>query len=360
MHEFWKGKKVFITGHTGFKGAWMCLLLNKLGADVTGYALDPPTDPSLYELCKIDTLIESRSADVRSLDALALEMQAASPEIVIHMAAQAIVRDSYNFPVLTYSTNVMGTVNVLEAVRETSSVRAVINVTSDKCYENRELSSAFREDEPLGGYDPYSSSKACSELVTSAYRRSFFNPEKFEEHGVALASARTGNVIGGGDWAPDRLIPDCIRAFLKGEKVLIRNPDAVRPWQHVLDPLNGYLILAKKLFVHGVKYADAYNFGPAAEGEKTVKWVVEKLCKGWDQSAAFEVNPGGHPHEAHFLKLDSSKAMTELHWKPVWNAEAALEKIIEWNTSYRKEEDVRDICLRQFEEYFNQSEASTN
>jgi len=349
--KFWEKKKVFITGHTGFKGSWLSLWLHSLGAIVTGYALTPPTIPSLFELCKIDNPITSIIGDVRNGELLNRAMLEASPEIVIHMAAQSIVRDSYKDPVETYSTNVMGTVNLFEAVRRCKGVKAVINVTTDKCYENREWYWGYRENEPMGGYDPYSNSKACSELVTSSYRNSFFNSKDYDAHGVGIASARSGNVIGGGDWAPDRLVPDCVRSILKGEKIIIRNPQAIRPWQHVLEPLWGYLILAQRLYEKGPKYADAWNFGPDDQDARTVEWVVSRMCVKWVENAAYVVDAGNHPHEAHYLKLDCSKAKSELQWYPKWNLEQAIDKVIEWVQAYREGKDVNRICQRQIEEY---------
>jgi len=348
---FWKDKKVFITGHTGFKGSWLCLWLHKLGAKVTGYALNPPTTPSLFELCDISELVNSVIADIREKDKLAQAMLAASPEIVIHMAAQPLVRESYKNPVETYEVNVMGTVNLFEAVRRCKGIKVVINVTTDKCYENKEWIWGYRENEPMGGYDPYSNSKACSELVTAAYRNSFFNLSDYANHGVALASARAGNVIGGGDWAADRLIPDCIRALLKGEKIVIRNPNAIRPWQHVLEPLGGYLLLAKRLYEHGSKYAEGWNFGPDDTDAKPVEWIVNTMCKKWGQDAFYETDKGDHPHEARYLKLDCSKAKAELGWAPRWSLEKAIDTIIEWTKSYNKNKDLREACLEQIEAY---------
>jgi CDP-glucose 4,6-dehydratase len=349
--HFWQGKKVFLTGHTGFKGAWLSLWLHALGAQVTGYALEPPTDPSLFALARVDRLVTSVTADVRDLERLKAEMALAAPEIVIHMAAQPLVRDSYKIPVETFAINVMGTVHLLEAVRACPSVRAVVNVTTDKVYENREWAWGYRENEAMGGYDPYSNSKGCSELVTASYRSSYFNPEKYPEHRVALATARAGNVIGGGDWAGDRLIPDCIRAILAGEPVQIRNPGAIRPWQHVLEPLSGYLLLAQRLFEDGVRYTGGWNFGPSEEDARPVGWIVEKLCAGWGRGASYSLDEGEHPHEAHHLKLDCSKARGELGWTPRWGLERALASIVSWTAAYRDREDLREVCLRQIGEY---------
>ena len=348
---FYSGKRVFLTGHTGFKGAWMCLWLGALGAKVTGYALDPPTDPSLFDLCGIEKLIKSVIADVRDRETLVKAMRAAKPEIVIHMAAQPLVRDSYKFPVETYATNVMGTVHLLEAVRACGTVRAVVNVTTDKCYENREWVWGYRENEPLGGYDPYSSSKACSELATAAYRNSFFNPADHHRHGVAVASARAGNVIGGGDWAADRLVPDCLRALLKGQPILVRNPRAVRPWQHVLEPLSGYLTLAKRLCEEGHRFAGAWNFGPPENDAKPVEWIVKRICAEWGSGARYRVDKGKHPHEAHHLRLDCSKARTELGWQPQWGLEHAIRNVIDWAKVYKEKGDVRKACLKQIDDY---------
>jgi len=351
FNAFLKSKKVFITGHTGFKGSWLCLWLHALGAKVTGYALDPPTDPSLFELCKIDELVQSTIADVRDGGSLTKAMLEAQAEIVIHMAAQPLVRDSYKIPVETYAINVMGTVNLFEAVRQCRTVKAVINVTTDKCYENKEWVWGYRECEPLGGYDPYSNSKACSELVTSAYRSSYFNPKVYASHGVGVASARAGNVIGGGDWATDRLVPDCIRAILKVEKVIIRSPEAIRPWQHVLEPLSGYLMLAQKLYEEGPRYAEAWNFGPDDSDAKPVEWLVKKLCAKWGNNASYAIDQGKHPHEAYYLKLNCSKARAVLGWRPVWDIEKAIDSVVEWTKAFREKRDLREICLRQIDEY---------
>ena len=350
--KFWSGKKVFLTGHTGFKGSWLSLLLHKLGAQVTGYALQPPTNPSLFEQCRIDKLVESIIGDVCDFEHLKRAMSAVEPEIVIHMAAQPLVRESYRIPVETYMTNVMGTVHLLEAVRGCSSICAVVNVTTDKCYENKEWYWGYRENEPMGGYDPYSNSKACSELVTSSYRSSYFNSQCDDKYGVALASARAGNVIGGGDWAKDRLIPDCIQALLNNEIIRIRNPVAIRPWQHVLEPLSGYLTLSQQLYQYGNAFAEGWNFGRDDYDSKPVEWIVNKLCEKWGDGAAYQIDKGDHPHEAHYLKLDCSKAKSVLNWRPRWHLEHALDKIIEWTYAYQNQADLRSVCLKQIDEYF--------
>jgi CDP-glucose 4,6-dehydratase len=349
--QFWRGKRVFITGHTGFKGSWLCLWLHALGANVSGYALAPPTEPSLYVLAGVDSLVASTIADVRDAASLQQALQKADPEIVIHMAAQPLVRESYRTPVETYAVNVMGTVHLLEAIRQCRNVKAVVNVTTDKCYENREWHWGYRENEAMGGYDPYSSSKGCSELVTAAYRNSFFNPADHANHGVALASARAGNVIGGGDWADDRLICDCVRALLQGEEILIRNPHSIRPWQHVLEPLSGYLLLAQKLFEDGVAYAQGWNFGPNDSDAKPVEWIVQQLCKSWGKGASYRLDQADHPHEAIYLKLDCSKAKTQLGWQPRWNLEQALASIVEWTQGYQQGADLKALCLKQIAAY---------
>ncbi|TGU70055.1 CDP-glucose 4,6-dehydratase [Geomonas terrae] len=348
---FFRGRRVFVTGHTGFKGAWLILWLHRLGAEVTGYALDPPTDPSLFGLAGLKELVHSVTGDVRDQGTLVRELVGARPEIVIHMAAQPLVRESYVNPVETYATNVMGTVHLLEAVRSAKEVRAVVNVTTDKCYENREWPWGYRENEPMGGYDPYSSSKGCSELVTAAYRNSFFNPADYETHGVALASARAGNVIGGGDWAADRLVPDCIAALLKGEPVRIRNPHAIRPWQHVLEPLCGYLTLAQRLYEEGPRCAGAWNFGPQDEDAREVEWIVQRMCERWEGDASYVVDKGEHPHEAHYLKLDCSKARGHLGWRPRWSLETAIDMIVDWTRAYERGEDLRLVCEAQIDAY---------
>lgn len=349
--KFWENRKVFITGHTGFKGSWLCLWLSLMGSKIVGYSLRPPTKPSLFEICRIKDFVKSINADVRDVKRLLKELREFNPEIVVHMAAQSLVRVSYREPLETYSTNIMGTVNLFEAIRKCKNVRAVINVTTDKCYENREWIWPYRENEPMGGYDPYSNSKACSELVTSSYINSFFNPQEYRSHKVAIATARSGNVIGGGDWAPDRLIPDCIKSLLKKEIILIRNPQAIRPWQHVLEPLGGYLILAQKLYEQGPSFGGAWNFGPEDGDAKSVEWLVKKICALWGDGAKYRIDKKRHPHEAHYLKLDCSKAKHFLNWQPKWNIEKAVEKVVEWVKAYQKGGDMKKICISQIREY---------
>ena len=340
--DFWRGKRVFLTGHTGFKGSWLSLWLQSLGSQVQGYAQAPPTTPSLFEVARVAEGMGSTIDDVRDLAGLQAAMNAFKPDIVIHMAAQALVRLSYAEPVATYATNVMGTVHVLEAVRQTGGVRAVVNVTTDKCYENREWVWGYREDEAMGGHDPYSSSKGCSELVTSAYRRSFF-----AAGGPALGSARAGNVIGGGDWALDRLVPDVLRAFGQGQPALIRNPHATRPWQHVLEPLSGYLTLAQRLYEQGGEHAEAFNFGPADDDARPVQWIVQRLAERWGADAQWQRDGGQHPHEAHYLKLDITKARARLGWQPRWPLATALHHIVQWQQAWLAHQDMRAFTLRQ-------------
>ncbi len=348
---FWQDKRVLLTGHNGFKGSWLSLWLQSMGAQVTGYALAPPTNPSLFEVAEVGKGMTNITGDIRDLEHLRAVFDAHRPEIVIHMAAQALVRFSYIEPVETYSTNVIGTVNLLEAVRSTGSVKAVMNVTSDKCYENREWSWGYRETEAMGGYDPYSSSKGCAELVTAAYRNSYFHPDKYKEHGIALASVRAGNAIGGGDWADDRLIPDIMRAITQGKPIIIRNPHAIRPWQHVLEPLFGYLQLAQKLYEEGTAYAEGWNFGPNDDDIKPVQWIVEKLAKSWGEGASWVFDDGDHPHEAHYLKLDCSKAKVRLGWHPRWHLEDTLDAIIDWHRTYLNGKNMRELTMRQIDAY---------
>ena len=348
---FWANKRVFLTGHTGFKGGWLSLWLQSLGAEVTGFALTPPTNPSLFEVANVAGGMKSIIGDIRDLDALERAMKESNPEIVIHMAAQPLVRYSYVNPVETYATNVMGTVHLFEAVRKAGSVKAVVNITTDKCYENREWEWGYRENEPMGGYDPYSNSKGCAELVTSAYRLSFFNPVDYSKHGVALASVRAGNVIGGGDWAQDRLIPDIISAFSEGRPVVIRNPHAVRPWQHVLEPLRGYVTLAERLYNDGAQFAEGWNFGPNDNDARPVEWIVNQLAEQWGEGATWSVDKGEHPHEATYLKLDISKAKSRLEWSPVLDLTQSLGMIVDWYRRHKSKEDMRQVVLDQIKKY---------
>lgn len=349
--EFWKNKRVLLTGHTGFKGSWLSLWLQAMNAHVAGYATAPPTNPSLYAIARVDSGMTSILGDIRNFEALCTAFTEFQPDIVIHMAAQALVRRSYIDPIETYSTNVIGTVNLLEAVRSTASVKAVVNVTSDKCYENQEWAWGYRENEPMGGFDPYSSSKGCAELVTAAYRKSYFSSENAKGHHVALATVRAGNVIGGGDWAEDRLIPDILRAIMLGEPVRIRNPHAIRPWQYVLEPLSGYLLLAQKLYEEGGMYAEGWNFGPNDEDAMPVQWIAETLTEGWGEGASWILDGRDSPHEANFLKLDCSKAKARLNWHPKWHLQDALGAIIDWHRAYRDGGDMRELTLRQIREY---------
>lgn len=343
--SFWQGKRVFLTGHTGFKGSWMALWLQQMGADVYGFALEPPTTPSLFVQADVANGMHHRIGDVRSLIEVQDAIREADPEIILHMAAQPLVRTSYAEPVETYATNVMGTVHVLEAARACTRLKSIVVVTTDKCYENREWVWGYREHEAMGGYDPYSSSKGCAELVTAAYRRSFM-----EAQGVALASARAGNVIGGGDYAQDRLIPDAIRAFSEGKPVRVRNPLATRPWQHVLEPLSGYLILAEALWHRGAEVAEAWNFGPRDEDCKAVGWILEAFTKAWGEGVTWEYDTAQHPHEARFLKLDCSKAQNGLQWHPRWTVKETLSRIATWHKQQGRSE-ARDLCLQEIKDY---------
>jgi len=352
--SFWKSKHVFLTGHTGFKGGWLSLWLSSMGAKVTGYALAPNTIPSFFEVAKVaDDLEQSHIADICDLEKLQKAMADAKPEIVIHMAAQPLVRYSYANPVETYATNVMGTVHVLESIRSLDCVRAVVVVTTDKCYENKEWAWGYRENEPMGGHDPYSNSKGCAELVTSAYRESFFSPKKYADHQVAIASARAGNVIGGGDWSEDRLIPDAIKAFEAQEALRIRNPLATRPWQHVLEPLSGYLVLAQALYEKGTHFDGGWNFGPRDEDARSVQEVINLLIKNWGSVASWIQDQSEQPHEAHSLKLDCSKARQHLNWVPRWTLERAIENITQWQQAHQQQGNMHEMSLKQIASYQN-------
>jgi CDP-glucose 4,6-dehydratase len=351
--DFWKGKKVFLTGHTGFKGSWLSLWLIKLlNVKLTGYALKPATKPSLFETVNIKSEMNSIIGDVRNLSFLKKSIIEAKPDIIIHMAAQPLVYYSYSNPIKTYETNVMGTVNLLEAARNCKSVKAILIITSDKCYENKEVDRGYREEESMGGFDPYSSSKGCVELVCSAYRNSYFNVNKYEKHGVAVATARAGNVIGGGDWAKYRLIPDFIRAIEKKEKFIIRNPKAIRPWQHILDLTHGYLILCRKLYEEGKKFSESFNFGPDNKDVKNVQWITEYLVKTWDDNIQYKINGNKEfLHEAHFLKLDSTKAHNKLNWRPRLNLSMSLDKICAWHKAQIAKEDMNKYCTTEIKNY---------
>jgi CDP-glucose 4,6-dehydratase len=349
--SFWKGRHVFLTGHTGFKGSWLSLWLSALGANVTGYALDPPTQPSLFEQAEVAGAVHSICGDIRDLSRLKCAVVECRPDVIVHMAAQSVVRRGYEDPVETYSSNVMGTVHLLESLRQLDQPCLVVNVTSDKCYANREWVWGYREDDPLGGHDPYSNSKACAELITSAFRDSYFSTEDFGQPRIALASARAGNVIGGGDWTRDQLIPDLMRAFLAGQSCLIRNPSAVRPWQFVLEPLRGYLLLAERLAGDTSRFASAWNFGPAEADAKPVSWIAEELARLWGDHASWRDDSGTHPGEANSLKLDASKARACLDWHPVVPLNLALKWIVEWYRAFQAGDDLLRLTRAQIERY---------
>lgn len=349
---FWAGKKVLLTGHTGFKGSWLAIWLDMLGAEVSGYALDPLTPNDNFVLSGIGSRIHHHTGDLRDFDRLRRLFVRSKPDIVFHLAAQPLVRLSYDNPKETYDINVGGTVNVLECCRMSETVQVIVNVTTDKCYENKEWVWGYRENDRLGGYDPYSSSKACSELVTEAYRKSFFNPEDFARHGKSLASARAGNVFGGGDWQVDRILPDCIRHLERGEPIIVRNPLAVRPWQHVLEPLSGYLLLAEKMYDKPTTYAGAWNFGPEDSSFLNVGSLVNTVVKSWGTGSWEDQSKPGSVHEAHLLKLDITKAKALLGWTPVWKIDRAVKETTEWYREYRNNA-VYELCLRQINDYMN-------
>lgn len=349
--SFWHKKKVFITGHTGFKGSWLSLWLQQLGAVLCGYALSPPTEPSLFQLAKVGNKMVSLTGDVRDSNVLYQAIQKHRPEIIFHLAAQALVRKSYQDPVGTFASNVMGTVHLLEAARQTDSVRVIVIVTSDKCYENKEWFWGYRETDPMGGFDPYSCSKGCAELITSAYRNSYFKPSSSVHPRVAVATARAGNVIGGGDWAEDRLVSDIMRSILNHKPVLIRNPDAIRPWQHVLEPLNGYLLLAEKLWENGNEFSGGWNFGPADHDIVPVGILTRQIIDLWGHGAKWVCHQGEHPHEAHYLRLDSSKARLKLGWQPVLTLAETLQWIVEWYQVYTQNQEMQPITLEQIRRF---------
>lgn len=355
--NFWMGKRVLLTGHTGFKGSWLSLWLQHLGAELVGFALKPPTSPTLFEVARVGEGMTSILGDVCDREHLQQVVRECRPEVVIHMAAQSVVHTSYVDPLTTYSTNVMGTVHLLEAIREVGGVRSVVNITSDKCYENREWVWGYRESDPLGGYDPYSSSKACSELVTSAYRNSFFHSGSYSEHGVAIATARAGNVIAGGDWTANGLIADIVRSLLQGQPILIRNPYQTRPWQYMLDALNGYLTLAEHLYNKGPAYADAWNFGPYESDIKPVGWIVEQMLSLWGENASWERDTSYQFHEANSLSLDCAKARLKLGWQPHLSLQSALSQIVNWTQSLRAGDDMRRITLAEIQEFMKVANA---
>src|ERR1035441_6884768 len=348
----WQGRKVFLTGHTGFKGGWLALWLASKGASIRGFALSPPTDPNLFTAARIGSQIEDIRGYIRDAASLESAMQSFAPEVVFHLAAQPLVRSSYEDPIGTYETNVIGTARVLDAIRRTPSVRAVVSVTTDKVYENHETLRPYVETDPLGGYDPYSSSKACAEIVSAAYRQSYFPVAHLAEHKVALATARAGNVIGGGDWALDRLIPDLVRGFLAGEPVCIRRPFAIRPWQHVLEPLHGYISLAEHLLSDDpARYATAYNFGPHDDDARPVGWIVDKMTSFWGDGASWFLDQQESVHEAGYLKLDASRARADLNWTPHLNLETALEWLVKWYRAWQAGADMNAFTLAQIAAY---------
>lgn len=351
---FWAGKKVLITGHTGFKGSWMSLALLQMGAEVFGVALEPNTKPSMFEGLDLSSHVNSNIVDIRNLDDLKTMMTTINPDILIHMAAQPLVRQSYADPITTFETNVMGTVNVLEAARQCSNMTAILVVTTDKCYENKEWVWGYKETDTLGGFDPYSNSKACAELVCSAYRSSYFQLNK-----VALATARAGNVIGGGDWSEDRLIPDLLKSIDLTKDFEVRAPEAVRPWQHVIEPINGYLMLIEKLYQDPTNFSEAWNFGPSEAAVKPVKFIIEYLAAKMGHKKDFRLQLGEHPHETNFLTLNNSKAKMRLGWQPRWNIEESLDLIIEWHTAFRNKKNMIDISVAQIQKYHSSTHKMT-
>ena len=348
---FWKNKTVLVTGHTGFKGSWISIILKKFGANVIGFSKDIPTNPSMYKIASVNDEMKSIIGNINDSKHIKQVFEQNKPEIIIHMAAQAIVRESYKNPLETFSTNVMGTANILDAIRNSDSVKVCIIVTSDKSYRTKTDNSKYFEDDPMGGYDPYSSSKGCAELVTSSYRNSFFNPSKFQEHQISIASVRAGNVIGGGDWGIDRLFPDIMRGIQNNSKIMIRNPESTRPWQFVLDPLFGYILLAEKMWECGKKFSQGWNFGPTKDDEKSVRWITEFIKNNTNKEINFEMDSSSQPHEEKYLKLDCTKAISELGWKSKMNIEKTLLWTLKWYLAYNEGYNMKELCERQIDEY---------
>lgn len=349
-NQFWKNKKVLLTGHTGFKGSWLSLWLQKLGADLVGFSKNIPTKPSLFELANVDEGMISITGDICDYNQIKNVMNKHKPEIIIHMAAQSLVHESYKNPLETFATNVMGTVNLFETIRKQNNVCVVVNVTSDKCYDNKGPMRVHKEDDSMGGFDPYSSSKGCAELVTSSFRDSFFNPEKYHEHKISLASVRAGNVIGGGDWAQDRLIPDIVRNVIQETRLKIRNPSSIRPWQYVLEPLHGYLLLAEKLWMDGPRYSQAWNFGPDEQNKRPVSWIVNKFYELWGKQFIWDLD-NSHPPESNYLQLDSTKAKQNLGWHPKTNLDLALKWTVDWYKQYKNNNDMRRFTETQINNF---------
>ncbi len=351
MAEFWHNKSVFITGHTGFKGTWISLYLKKLGAKLAGFSLPPVQDEGIYNVTKMDSFMDSTLADIAELDKLTRALTDSNPEIILHLAAQPLVAQSYDDPIETYTTNVIGTANLLQSARGLRNLRGLVVITTDKCYQNNEWLWGYREVDRLGGHDPYSSSKACAELVTESFRNSFFSPEDYDNHGVAIATARAGNVIGGGDWADDRLIPDAVRAIRDNLSLPVRCPNSVRPWQHVLDPLHGYLMLAQKLYENGTEFGEAWNFGPAESSHVAVETVLDSFYRSWPDNAGWSKDPDFHPHEAGLLKLDCSKANQRLAWQPKLDLQKAIKLTVDWYQAYLGEKDMLPFTEQQIQAF---------
>jgi len=351
--DFWQGKRVFLTGHTGFKGSWLSLWLKMMGAEILGFSTGPLTNPNLYSILSLDSLLLNITGDILDYKILSKAISKFKPQIVIHMAAQSLVRRSYNSPLETIAVNITGTANLLEACRIAKDLKVILNVTSDKCYKNQEWLWGYRENEQLGGIDPYSCSKSCSELITKSYRESFFNQKDYDKHGVAIATARAGNVIGGGDWSEDRLIPDCILALTAGKKIKLRNPNSIRPWQYVLDPLHGYLLLIEKLFESGPRFSGSWNFGPNEDDAKEVRWIVDTICRKMNHKPGYETNSETQPHEANFLKLDCSKSKSLLKWKPKMRLAESINEIIFWTKAYMEGKDMKQISIDQVNSFLS-------